>query len=408
MLLNKRILLIISGGVAAYKSLELIRRLREQGADVRVIMTRAACEFITPLSVSSLAGGKVSLDLFDPGDEGEMGHIELSRDADLLVVAPATAHIMARMAAGLCDDLATTCLLATDKPVLLAPAMNMRMWQHRATRRNLETLTGDGIAFVGPDEGDMACGEFGPGRMAEPDDILKAVIAHFSDPADRPLAGRRVLVTAGPTHEPIDPVRYIANRSSGKQGYAIAAAAARAGARTMLVTGPSAEPRPAGVEVAEVRTADEMHAACLARLPCDVAIMAAAVADWKVVRASAGKIKKTPGKGPPALKLEANADILQAVGGAGANRPGLVVGFAAETGRVVENARAKLKSKGCDWILANDVSPRAGTFGGQDNQVTLVSGDGVEPWPRLSKRAVAERLVARIAEHVSRQVSAAE
>jgi len=362
MLADKRILLIIGGGISAYKLLETIRRLRERGASVRAIMTRAAHEFVTPLSVSSLTGDKVYDDLFDLTDEAEMGHIELSRDADLLVVAPATADLMARMAHGLASDLATTALLATDKPVLIAPAMNVRMWTHAATRRNLRQLIEDGITVVGPNEGDMACGEFGPGRMAEPDEIVAAIERCLDTGVKRPLEGRTMLVTAGPTYEPIDPVRYLANRSSGKQGYAIAEAAANAGARVVLVTGPTALQPPSGVEFVRVETAREMLDASLAALPCDVAVMAAAVADWRVAVESAAKLKKSGGK-IPKLALEENPDILKTVAKAGKKRPALVVGFAAETDNLIANAGAKLKAKGCDWIVANDVSPETGIMG---------------------------------------------
>ncbi|MGI9413137.1 MAG: bifunctional phosphopantothenoylcysteine decarboxylase/phosphopantothenate--cysteine ligase CoaBC, partial [Hyphomicrobiales bacterium] len=387
MLEGKRILLIIGGGIAAYKCLELIRRLRDRSATVRVVLTAAGAEFVTPLSLSSLSGEKVMQDLFDLTDEAEIGHIQLSRDADLVVVAPATADLMARMATGQANDLASTLLLATDKPVLIAPAMNVRMWEHKATRRNLETLIADGISTVGPNEGDMACGEYGPGRMAEPDEILDAITRFFREPGI--LAGRRVLITAGPTHEPIDPVRYIANRSSGKQGYAIAAAAVALGAETVLVSGPSAEPVPAGVTLLRVETAQEMLDACLGALPADVGIFAAAVADWRARTANGRKLKKDGSNTPPALELEENPDILMTVAGLKHDRPPLVVGFAAETHDVVAYAKAKLVRKGCDWIVANDVSHESGVMGGDHNAVHIVTGDGVDSWPHQTKLDVA-------------------
>ncbi len=396
MLSGKRILLIIAGGIAAYKSLELIRRLKERGAHVRCIMTEAATEFVTPLSVSSLSGDKVYGALFSLTDEAEMGHIQLSRDADLLVVAPATADIMARVAAGLASDLATTALLATDKPVLIAPAMNVRMWNHPATRRNLATLAADGITFVGPNDGDMACGEYGPGRMAEPHEILGAIERYFSAiPGSRPLAGKRALVTSGPTHEAIDPVRYIANRSSGKQGHAIAAALAERGAETVLISGPSHEPHPSGVKVVSVESARDMLTACEAALPADIAVCAAAVADWRVDHAAGQKIKKKAGK-LPVLALIENPDILATLSGLKQQRPKLVIGFAAETENLIANAREKLRRKGCDWILANDVSPATGTFGGERNTVHLIGAAGVEDWPNASKTDVAAHLAGRI------------
>jgi phosphopantothenoylcysteine decarboxylase/phosphopantothenate--cysteine ligase len=395
MLHGKRILLIVSGGIAAYKSLELIRRLRANGAAVRCILTRGGAQFVTPLSLAALSEDRVYTDLFSLTDEAEMGHIQLSRDADLVVVAPATADILARMAGGIADDLATTALLATDKAVLAAPAMNVRMWEHAATRANVETLAARGVRFVGPNEGDMACGEFGPGRMAEPDEIAQAVSDFLGYSA--PLSGRRALVTSGPTHEPIDPVRYIANRSSGRQGHAIAAALARRGAATTLVSGPTALPDPAGVSVIRVETARDMLAACERALPADVAVCAAAVADWRVAREAAEKLKKN-GAGPPALEMAENPDILATLAAAANTRPRLVIGFAAETENVVEHAKAKRARKGCDWILANDVSPETGTFGGAENTIHLVTADGVEDWPRMSKADVAERLADRIAE----------
>ena len=401
---GRRVLLIIGGGIAAYKSLELIRRLKERGASVRAIMTQAAHQFVTPLSVSSLSGDKVYTDLFDLTDEAEMGHIELSRDADLLVVAPATADLMAKMASGLANDLASTALLATDKKVLIAPAMNVRMWTHRATQRNLETLLADGVDVVGPNQGDMACGEYGPGRMAEPAEILAAIEAHFAElafPGGGPLKGKRVLITSGPTHEPIDPVRYLANRSSGKQGYAIAQAVARLGAETVLVSGPTNLPSPPGVTVKRVETAREMLSACEAALPADIAICAAAVADWRVASDAEQKLKKQPGEQAPALMLVENPDILATLSQLTANRPLLVIGFAAETEKVIAHAVAKRQRKGCDWIVANDVSPATGVMGGDLNTVHLITREGQEDWPLLPKQAVAERLARRIADHFS-------
>ena len=396
MLQGQRILLIISGGIAAYKCLELIRRLRERGASVRCVLTKAAAEFVTPLSVSALSGDKVYGELFSLTDEHEMGHIQLSRDADLLVVVPATANILARMARGIADDLATTVLLATDKDVMAAPSMNVRMWEHAATRENVEILRTRGVRLIGPVAGDMACGEYGDGRMAEPGDIADAIEGYFANSGR--LAGKRAIVTSGPTHEPIDPVRYIANRSSGKQGHAIAAALARSGAATTLVTGPTAEPDPAGVSVIHVESARDMLEACQAALPADVAVCAAAVADWRAAEAQDQKIKKNGA--PPTLPLTENPDILRALSAAGNGRPRLVVGFAAETGDVIEKAIPKRAAKGCDWIVANDVAPGTGTFGGDDNTVHLITAAGAESWPRMSKQAVAETLVGRIAEEL--------
>ncbi|KRS12537.1 bifunctional phosphopantothenoylcysteine decarboxylase/phosphopantothenate synthase [Roseovarius atlanticus] len=394
MLAGKRILLIIGGGIAAYKALDLIRRLRERGASVTPVLTRAGGEFVTPLSVSALAGTKVFQDLFDLTDEAEMGHIELSRSADLIVVAPATADLMAKMAGGQADDLASTLLLATDTAVLLAPAMNVRMWGHAATQRNIATLKGDGIGFVGPNAGDMACGEHGPGRMSEPLEIVAAVEARL---AAGPLAGKRIVVTSGPTHEPIDPVRYIANRSSGAQGTAIAMALAGAGAEVVFVTGPADVQPPEGVEVVRVETAQEMLQAVEAALPVDAGVFAAAVADWRVTRAGTSKIKKEGGK-LPVLEFAENPDILATVSQMEAGRPTLVVGFAAETDDVVAHATAKRARKGCDWIVANDVSPATGIMGGVENAVTLIMADGAEEWPRMSKAEVAQQLAERIAE----------
>ena len=408
MLENKRIVLIVGGGIAAYKCHELIRRLRDAGAGVRVVLTRGGAEFVTPLSLASLSGEKVLQDLFDLTDESEIGHIQLSREADLLVVAPATADLMARMATGQADDLATTVLLATDTAVLLAPAMNVRMWDHPATRRNLETLLGDGIRTVGPNEGDMACGEYGPGRMAEPAEILDAIKVALQSAEPGPLTGKRILVTAGPTHEPIDPVRYIANRSSGKQGYAIAAEAAVRGADVVLVSGPSAEPVPHGVTVLNVQSADDMLAACRAELPVDVGIFTAAVADWRVAVSSGQKLKKDGSGKPPPLELAENPDILKTIATLGKDRPELVIGFAAETSNVIDNARAKLDRKGCDWIIANDVSVGTGVMGGDENTVHVVTAQGVDPWPKLSKKQVAERLVDSIAAALGQAARAAE
>ena len=400
MLQSKRVLLVIGGGIAAYKSLELIRLIKKQGGAVRVILTRAGSEFVTPLSLASLSGDKVYEDLFSLTDETAMGHIELSRSADLVVVAPATADLMAKAANGLANDLASTTLLATDKPVLMAPAMNVRMWQHPATQRNHHRLIGDGVGFVGPDDGAMACGEFGPGRMAEPEAILAAIVRHLL-PADRPLAGRHVLITSGPTHVPLDPVRYIANRSSGKQGHAIARAAALAGARVTLVSGPVSVPDPQGVDVVHVETARQMLEAVEQALPADVAIFCAAVADWRVANAGQEKIKKTV-DGIPQLALVENPDILASISQKAPGRPALVIGFAAETETVIDHAKAKLARKGCDWIVANDVSPDTGIMGGDFNSVHLVRASGIENWPRMDKDAVAHALVAEIAKTLDR------
>ena len=396
-LAGRRVLLIIGGGIAAYKSLDLIRRLRERGASVRCVLTGGAQRFITPLAASALSGQRSHTDLFDREDEAEIGHIRLARDADVLVVAPATANVLAKMAGGLADDLASTVLLATTLPILVAPAMNVRMWEHPATRRNMATLRADGIHAVGPNVGAMAEAEWGPGRMAEPTEIADAVEALLSRGVGVPLRGRRVLVTSGPTHEPIDPVRYIANRSSGRQGHAIAAAAAAAGGEVTLVSGPVALPDPPGVRVVRVESAREMLAAAEAALPVDIAIFAAAVADWRVADEAGQKLKKDGGAIPP-LALVENPDILARVARRLEGRPALVVGFAAETERVVEHARAKLARKGCDLIVANDVSPGTGTLGGERNTVHLVTQDGVETWPTLDKDEVARRLIARSGE----------
>lgn len=394
MLVGKRILLVIAGGIAAYKSLDLVRRLRERGATVRAILTRGGAEFVTPLSVAALSEEKVYTDLFSLTDESEMGHIRLSREADLVLVAPATADILAKMANGLADDLATTALLATNKPVMTAPSMNVEMWNHPATQENVARLRARGVITVGPGSGDLACGEVGSGRMAEPLEIVAVLEQYFG--ASAPLSGRRALVTSGPTHEPIDPVRFLGNRSSGRQGHAIAAALARRGAATLLVSGPTAEPDPAGVTVARVETARDMLEACRAALPVDVAVCAAAVADWRPAEAADNKLKKAKGK-PPALSLVENPDILATLAAPGNGRPQLVIGFAAETENVAENAKAKRAAKGCDWLLANDVSPETGTFGGDSNTIQLVSATGTESWPRMTKQDVAERLADRIA-----------
>lgn len=395
MLSNKRILLVIGGGIAAFKSLDLIRRLREQGASVAPVLTRAGEQFVTPLSVAALSGAKLHRDLFDLTEEAEMGHIQLSRSADLIVVAPATADLMAKMATGRADDLASTLLLATDTPVLIAPAMNVRMWQHAATQRNIATLRADGIAFVGPNDGDMACGEHGPGRMAEPMEILAAIKTALTA---GPLAGKHILVTSGPTHEPIDPVRYIANRSSGAQGTALAAALRDLGANVTFITGPASVPAPTGVTVVRVETAVQMLAAVQSALPADAAIFVAAVADWRVANAAASKLKKDgSGKAPP-LEFTENPDILATLSKMGAGRPTLVVGFAAETDNVLAHATAKRLRKGCDWIVANDVSPETGIMGGTENAVTLITDAGSDVWPRLPKSQVARRLAAKIAD----------
>ncbi len=398
MLAGKRILLIIGGGIAAYKSLDLIRRLRERGAAVTPVMTNSAAEFVTPLSVSALAGTKVFADLFDLTDEADMGHIQLSRVADLIVVAPATADLMAKMASGLANDLASTLLLATDTPVLIAPAMNVRMWDHPTTQRNIKTLKSDGVAFVGPNEGDMACGEYGAGRMSEPLEIVAAVEAALSA---GPLAGKHVLITSGPTHEPIDPVRYIANRSSGAQGTAIATALAALGADVTFVTGPADVAPPSGVKVVAVETAAQMMEAVRTALPADAAVFAAAVADWRVATATDSKIKKQNGE-LPVLTFAENDDILATVSQMTDGRPGLVVGFAAETDDVIANATAKRDRKGCDWIVANDVSPESGIMGGTENDVTIISASGAEPWPRMHKDEVARKLASKIAEALTK------
>ncbi|WP_150526329.1 bifunctional phosphopantothenoylcysteine decarboxylase/phosphopantothenate--cysteine ligase CoaBC [Roseibium sediminis] len=410
MLNGKRIVLIISGGIAAYKALDLIRRLKERGARVIPVMTRGAQQFITPLAVGSLSAEKVYTELFDREAEQDVGHIRLARDNDLILIAPATADLMAKMAHGIADDLATAVLLATDKPVLVAPAMNPKMWANPATARNVETLTQDGKVFIGPERGEMAeSGEAGLGRMSEPLEIVAAAEALFSretvsDPAakaDLPLYGKHIVITSGPTHEPIDPVRYIANRSSGKQGHAIAAAAARAGAKVTLISGPVTVPDPAGVTVVKVETARQMLEAVQAALPADVAIMAAAVADWRAATDFDQKIKKDGSGKVPALSLTENPDILATIGHHATLRPGLLIGFAAETQNLIANAQSKLARKKADWIVANDVSPEGGVMGGDNNTVRIVSAKGVEDWPQMGKDDVAARLVARIADFLN-------
>jgi phosphopantothenoylcysteine decarboxylase / phosphopantothenate---cysteine ligase len=394
---GKSILLIIGGGIAAYKSLDLIRRARERGARVRAVLTGSAQHFITPLSVATLSEEQVFTELFDLKDETEIGHIRLSREADIILIAPATADLLARMAHGLANDLATSVLLAANKPILAAPAMNWKMWENPATQRNVAQLRADGIRFVGPGEGAMACNEWGVGRMAEPSEILDAAAALLTDETTLPLSGAHVLVTAGPTHEPIDPIRYIANRSSGKQGYAIAAAAAVLGARVTLVSGPVSIAPPEGVTVIRVETARDMLAATLEALPADIGIFTAAVADWRTAANHGEKIKKS-GKGKaPALALVENPDILATIAKHASLRPPLVIGFAAETENILGYATKKLATKGCDWIVANDVSPEGGVMGGRYNQVQLVTARGAESWPQMSKEAVAEELMQRAA-----------
>lgn len=409
---SKRILLVIGGGIAAYKCLELIRRARERGYSVRTILTRAGEQFVTPLSVGALSNERVLTDLFSLDDEREIGHIRLARDNDIVVVAPATADLMAKMAGGHADDLATAVLLATDKPILIAPAMNPRMWSHPATRRNLALLQADGVHVVGPGRGEMAeRGEAGEGRIAEPAEILSAIEATLAGGTAKPavsalgssgaLAGKHVLITAGPTHEPIDPVRYIANRSSGKQGYALAIAARDHGARVTLVSGPVSLAKPDGVTLVKVETAEQMLMAVRQSLPADVGIFAAAVADWRTATSADEKIKKDPKAKTPKLDLVENPDILKTISHEKALRPGLVVGFAAETEHVLEHAKKKRKSKGCDWIIANDVSPEGGVMGGDRNTVHLISEAGVESWPEMDKDKVASMLIERIADHLS-------
>jgi phosphopantothenoylcysteine decarboxylase/phosphopantothenate--cysteine ligase len=404
---GKRILLVVGGGIAAYKALDLVRRLKERGVSVRVILTKGGAEFVTPLSFSVLSGDKTFTDLFDLKDEAEIGHIRLSREADLIVVAPATADLLAKMATGTASDLASTVLLATDKRVLVAPAMNVRMWQHPATRRNIATLRADGIAFAGPDEGEMACGEFGPGRMAEPLAIVEAIEYTLSAKQVGPLTGRHVLITSGPTHEPLDPVRYIANRSSGKQGHALARAALSLGARVTLVSGPVALPDPEGVTLVKVETAYDMLDAVFDALPADIAVCAAAVADWRATQEASQKLKKQ-GKGDVTLALAQNPDILATLAKRSPQRPDLVIGFAAETENLIANATAKRRAKGADWIVANDVSDGTGIMGGDRTVVHLVTGVGVEDWAPMSKDEMATRLLSRAAETLSTVRSAAE
>jgi phosphopantothenoylcysteine decarboxylase/phosphopantothenate--cysteine ligase len=396
---GKRVLLIVAGGIAAYKSLDLIRRLRDRGASVRCLMTEAAKEFATPLSLAALSGQPLSDDLFSPHDDNGMAHINLSRQTDLVVVAPATADLLAKMAHGLADDLASTTLLAADKPVLVAPSMNQFMWAHPATQANLAILKQRGVLQVGPGAGDLACGEIGDGRLAEVMDIVAAIEKFFAKPG--PLAGKKALVTSGPTYEPIDPVRFIGNRSSGKQGHAIAAALADLGAEVTLVSGPVSLPDPDGVTVVRVETAREMEAACRASLPADIAVCAAAVADWRAAEVAPQKLKKQAGSDAPALHFVQNPDILAGLGALGAGRPRLLVGFAAETEKLVEHAQAKLAAKKCDLIVANDVSAGTGTFGGDANRVWLVEQDKVTEWPPLSKRDVAVRLAQALSERLS-------
>jgi len=397
MFTGRRILLIIGGGIAAYKSLDLIRVLQKRGASIVPVMTRGASEFVTPLSVAALSQNKVFQDLFDLTDEAEMGHIELSRSADLIIVAPATADLMAKMALGLASDLATTILLATNTPVLISPAMNVRMWEHASTQRNLETLRDDGIHICGPDEGSMACGEFGLGRMSEPESIADSAESIL---LNGPLKGKHVLVTSGPTHEQIDPVRYISNRSSGAQGSAIANALASLGARVSFVTGPSVCEMPSGCDIIQVETAAEMLNAVQKSLPFDSGIFTAAVSDWKIENPTKSKIKKKESDNLPILKLVENPDLLAIISQMQAGRPKLVIGFAAETDDLLENAILKRKRKGCDWILMNDVSPETGIMGGNENDITLISDKGIEDWPRMSKRSVAKLLVEKIVDEL--------
>lgn len=401
MLKQKRILLIIGGGIAAFKALDLIRRLRDEGADVRCVLTQGGAQFVTPLSVAALSENQVFTSLFDLKDETEMGHIRLSREADVVLIAPATADLMAKAAQGLAGDLATTVLLATDKPVIMAPSMNTRMWEHPATQRNLAQLARDGVTFIAPSAGELACGEVGTGRLADVSDIVSA-LSTFFHPKAQPLKGKRALVTAGPTHEPIDPVRYIANRSSGRQGYAIAKALADLGADTTLVSGPTDLDHPLGVTTVQVQTAREMEAACQRALPADVAVCVAAVADWRAADAGAQKMKKSKGAGG-SIALVENPDILAGLSQTKTNRPDLVIGFAAETEMVVEHATAKRARKGCDWIVANDVSHETGIMGGACNQVHLITQDGAEAWPEMPKEAVADALAQKIAAALNSQ-----
>ncbi|SFV37971.1 bifunctional phosphopantothenoylcysteine decarboxylase/phosphopantothenate--cysteine ligase CoaBC [Hyphomicrobium facile] len=407
----KRILLIIGGGIAAYKCLDLIRRLRERGHSVRAVMTKAAHHFVTPLSVGALTNERVLTDLFDLDEEREIGHIRLARDSDLIVVAPATADLIARMAGGHADDLATAVLLATEKPVVLAPAMNPAMWRNPATRRNVAQLKADGVRIIGPAVGEMAeRGEAGPGRLVEVPELIAAIEGAFEAGASRGgvLEGRHVIITSGPTHEPIDPIRYLANRSSGKQGFELATAAAELGARVTLITGPVSLSEPAGVEIVRIKTAAEMLEAVKAALPADIAVFAAAVADWRVETIQTEKIKKSEKTGAPTLSLTENPDILKMIARPGPERPRLVIGFAAETQNVLTHAQAKLKSKRADWIVANDVSPSSGVMGGENNTVHLITASGVESWPEMSKAKVARKLMERAAEQLHAKRTAAE
>ena len=391
---GKRILLIVTGGIAAFKGLELVRLIKAHGSEVRVILTASGSNFVSQLSLQAITEDKVYTDLFSLTDESEMGHIQLSRNADLILVAPATANLLAKMRAGIADDLASTVLLATDKPVLVAPSMNVRMWEHPATQENIVTLIKRGVTVLGPTEGEMACGEFGTGRMLEPPKIVEQLVNHLS--TNRALLGSTVLVTAGPTLEPIDPVRFISNRSSGKQGYAIASVLSRLGAKTTLVTGPTDLADPPGVNVIKIETAIDMMQACLDSLPADIAICAAAVADWRVTNNSPEKIKKQNNSTTVSLELNENPDILKTLSQLGSNRPNLVIGFAAETENLLENAMRKRKNKGCDWILANDVSTSTGVFGGESNLVHFITNYGSEEWPSMLKENVAMRLAERI------------
>ena len=391
---GKRILLIVTGGIAAFKGLELVRLIKAHGSEVRVVLTASGSNFVSQLSLQAITEDKVYTDLFSLTDESEMGHIQLSRNADLILVAPATANLLAKMRAGIADDLASTVLLATDKPVLVAPSMNVRMWEHPATQENIVTLIKRGVTVLGPTEGEMACGEFGAGRMLEPPKIVEQLVNHLS--TNRALLGSTVLVTAGPTLEPIDPVRFISNRSSGKQGYAIASVLSRLGAKTTLVTGPTDLADPPGVNVIKIETAIDMMQACLDSLPADIAICAAAVADWRVTNNSPEKIKKQNNSTTVSLELNENPDILKTLSQLGSNRPNLVIGFAAETENLLENAMRKRKNKGCDWILANDVSTSTGVFGGESNLVHFITNYGSEEWPSMLKENVAMRLAERI------------
>ena len=397
---DKRILLVVTGGIAAFKALELVRQIKANGINVRVVLTKSGSKFVTPLSIQALTEDKVYTELFSLTDESEMGHIQLSRDADLILVAPATANILAKMRAGISDDLASTVLLATDKPVLVAPSMNVRMWEHEATQDNIGVLIKRGVEVLGPDVGAMACGEFGAGRMCEPDEIVKQVLSFLS--FKKSLKGKTALVTSGPTLEPIDPVRFISNRSSGKQGYAMAAALSKHGAKTTLVTGPTNLKDPLGVKVIKIETAADMLQACLDSLPADIAICAAAVADWGVANNSEQKIKKTDNGLVSALELNENPDILKTLSQLDSNRPDLVVGFAAETENLINNAVEKRKTKGCDWVLANDVSESTGIFGGENNLVHLITDKGSEEWPLMLKEDVAIRLVEKIVNEIEK------